>query len=168
MAELCDNLGLSRGAFYHYFASKEALLDEICRQYVTQLLQMARQAQKDIPDPKERLQRLGKDLIQVIGEHRNELAVCFRETLSLGDDRRQAVLAIHAEYERIWKQTLIEGEEAGVFPPFSRDRLKAMLGMYYYSYLWLEPESESSMRRAHEVFDSILLAVNLPEHGGRR
>lgn len=165
MSELCAALSLSRGAFYHYFPSKEDLLEEICRRYMAKLLQQAKQAKAEVADPVLRLRRLGAELIDVIGAHRDELAVCFRETLSLSDDRRQAVLAVHASYERIWKETLIEGEKTGVFAPYSRFRLKALLGMYYYSYLWIDPASPSAMHQTHEAFESILSTVSAARPG---
>lgn len=160
MSELCTALGLSRGAFYHYFPSKENLLEEICRRYMAELLHKAKLARAELADPELRLQRLGAELVETIAGHRDELAVCFRETLSLGEDKRKAVLALHAGYEKIWKETLVEGEKSGVFPPYSRSRLKALLGMYYYSYLWMEPASPSSMHQAREAFASILLAAS--------
>ncbi|PQZ67676.1 TetR family transcriptional regulator [Achromobacter sp. MYb9] len=160
MNELCAALDLSRGAFYHYFPSKDDLLEEICRQYMTKLLHLAKVSKAEESDPTMRLRRLGSELISVIGAHRDELAVCFRETISLADDRRQGVLALHAAYERIWKETLIEGEKTGVFVPYSRFRLKALLGMYYYSYLWIDPTSTSSIRQTNETFESILAAVS--------
>lgn len=160
MNELCTALELSRGAFYHYFSSKDDLLEEICRQYMTKLLHLAKLSKAEEPDPAVRLRRLGSELISVIGAHRDELAVCFRETISLAEDRRQGVLALHAAYERIWKETLIEGEKTGVFVPYSRFRLKALLGMYYYSYLWIDPTSTSSIRQTNETFESILAAVS--------
>lgn len=159
MSELCTALCLSRGAFYHYFPSKEDLLEEICRRYMTKLLQQASLAKEEEPDPERRLRRLGNELIHVIGAHRDELAVCFRETLSLGEERRKAVLVLHADYENIWKETLIEGEKTGAFVPYSRFRLKALLGMFYYSYLWIDTASPTSMRQTHETFESILLAT---------
>lgn len=162
MSELCGSLRLSRGAFYHYFPSKEDLLEEICRRYMTKLLNQAKLAKVEERDPERRLRRLGTELIEVIGAHRHELAVCFRETISLTDDRRRAVLSLHAGYEGIWKETLIEGHKGGLFVPYSRFRLKALLGMYYYSYLWIDPASSATMRQSHEAFEAILLSVCRP------
>lgn len=162
MSELCTELHLSRGAFYHYFPSKEDLLEEICRRYMAKLLHQAELARAEEPDPERRLRRLGDELVQVIGAHRDELAVCFRETISLGGERRRAVLDLHASYERIWKETLIEGEKTGAFVPYSRFRQKALLGMFYYSYLWIDASSPASMREIRETFDSLLLAICVP------
>lgn len=159
MSELCSALHLSRGAFYHYFPSKEDLLEDICRRYMAKLLEQAELAKVQEPDPERRLRRLGDELISVIGAHRDELAVCFRETISLSEARRRAVLGLHASYERIWKETLIEGEQAGAFVPYSRFRQKALLGMFYYSYLWIDAASPEAMRETRETFDAILLDI---------
>lgn len=162
MSELCAALHLSRGAFYHYFPSKEDLLEEICRRYMAKLLQQAELARAQEHDPQCRLRRLGDELISVIGTHRDELAVCFREIISLGEERRRTVLTLHADYERIWKETLIEGEKTGAFVAYSRYRQKALLGMFYYSYLWIDTTSPAAIRETRDTFDEILLDICLP------
>ncbi|GAA4337017.1 TetR/AcrR family transcriptional regulator [Pigmentiphaga soli] len=159
--DLCRALGVSRGALYHHIRSKEDLLEDICMRYMADLGEKARLAAAEEPDPVRRLERLGSELIDVIAASRAELAVCFRETHALGAERRKRVLALHAAYENVWKETLLEGQRAGVFLPFSRARLKALLGMHYYSYLWLDPSRPGCVDDAREVFRGIVKAATI-------
>src|SRR5690606_8004523 len=105
MQALCEALEISRGAFYHHFRSKDDVLDDICTQYMTDLLQNGRDIIKHEHNPERCLQRLGRDLLTVIAANQSELTVCFRESQSLSDERRQKVLNLHHKYESLWKKT---------------------------------------------------------------
>src|SRR5690606_22151187 len=149
MQALCDALQISRGAFYHHFRSKDDVLDDICTRYMTELVHKGRQTLREEADPERCLQRLGRDLLQVIAANLPELTVCFREIQSLDSERRKKVINLHRKYESLWKETVERGEQTGALLPYSRVRMKAVLGMYYYSYIWLNPA------RADELTDSI-------------
>lgn len=157
MQALCDALEISRGAFYHHFRSKDDVLDDICTQYMSDLLQNGRDILKHEHDPEHCLQRLGRDLLTVIAANQPELTVCFREIQSLSDERRQKVLNLHQKYESLWKKTVEGGAQAGVLLPYSPVRLKAVLGMYYYSYIWIKPNRADELAQAIDSFNDIAL-----------
>lgn len=144
ISELCAELKLSRGAFYHHVESKEDLLEDICCRYMEQLCETGRACLLEEEDPVIRLKRLGAELLAVVRSNRPELTVCFREIQSLSEARRKKVLALHSTYEKCWRETWRQGAEKGVFLPYQRTKLKALLGMYYYSYLWLDERVEES------------------------
>src|SRR3546814_588894 len=118
-------------------------LEEICSSYMTQLGVLARRIIEQESEPERQLQKLGHDLIDIIARHKAELTVCFREIQSLTGERREKVLALHAAYERIWADVLKAGAKIGRFRTYSKSSLKGLLGMYYYSYIWIQPESRS-------------------------
>lgn len=156
MAELGDTLGFSRGAIYHHVAGKEDLLDEICSRYMSELGAGARAIAEATPGPAERLQRLGSHLVGVIFQRQAELTVCFRELEALTGERRRKVLDLHSAYEQVWRATLVEGAEAGLFKPYTHFRLKAFLGMFYYSYLWVRPERAETQEEIAATFNEIV------------
>lgn len=98
---------------------------------------------------------LGRDLITIIAHHKAELTVCFREIQSLTGERREKVLDLHAVYERIWADVMKSGADTGLFRPYSKSRLKGLLGMYYYSYIWIQPGKaaliEDTINNFHDV-----------------
>ncbi len=140
MSELQQAVKLGRGALYHHIRSKEDLLYDISREYIRELAQSARQIQAEVDDPVQRLQRLGTYLVRKIASHQAELTVCFREVSSLTAERHAEVMGWHAQYERVWRDTMVDGAEAGSFCPYDPVVLKAVLGMYFYSYLWMKPD----------------------------
>ncbi|KQW66105.1 MAG: TetR/AcrR family transcriptional regulator [Methylibium sp.] len=157
IAELGDAVALGRGALYHHIRSKEDLLYDISREYIVDLAAHATEvARGDLP-PAERLALLGDYLMQKIASHQAELTVCFREVQSLTGERHREVMALHARYEGAWKSILVDGERQGVFRPYDAIVLKGLLGMYFYSYLWLKPSGRVGPRQIAERFNSMAL-----------
>ena len=139
MSDIQSSVGLGRGALYHHIKSKDDLLYDIASEYITDLAEFAEGADTKL-DPRERMQILGRHLVREIMEYQDELTVCFREVNSLSDRRREEVLSVHARYERAWRNVLVDGAEQGYFRPYDSVVLKAVLGMYFYSYLWLRSD----------------------------
>lgn len=160
VSDICEAVGLSRGALYHHIRSKEDILEEICSNYMSQLGALARRTIEEESEPEAQLQRLGRDLLNIIAHHKAELTVCFREIQSLTGERRERVLGLHATYERVWADVLKAGAKTGRFRPFSKMRLKGLLGMYYYSYIWIRPDKPEMLEESTtELHDIVMNAV---------
>lgn len=157
MTELGDAVQLGRGSLYHHIKSKEDVLYDISRQYIAVLIDYGNDVLKNESDPKKRLEKLGHHLMETIATYQSELTVCFREIYSLTGVRRDEVLVLHGEYEHIWRQVLIDGENQGVFRPFNPVRLKGLLGMFFYSYLWMDPNGPQGSDKIAEVFNDVML-----------
>ena len=138
MTDLQQAVNLGRGSLYHHISSKEELLFDIVKLYIFELAEEAEVA-RGIKDPIKRLQALGSGLVEKITSHQAELTVCFREVQSLTEDRHKEVLGLHTKYEKVWKETYLEGAKSGVFREYDGIVLKGLLGMFYYSYLWIKP-----------------------------
>ena len=157
MTELGDAVGLGRGTLYHHIKSKEDVLYNITRQYISVLVEQGNKIVEEEADPKQRLQLLGRQLMETIAVYQAELTVCFREIHSLTGPRKEEVLILHGEYERIWRHVLIDGEKKGVFRPFNQIRLKGLLGMFFYSYIWMKPDGPQGPEAISEVFNDVVL-----------
>lgn len=162
IAELGDAVMLGRGALYHHIRSKEDLLYDISREYIADLVAHASSVTRGDLPPVERLVLLGNYLMQKIASHQAELTVCFREVQSLTGDRHRDVISLHAKYESAWKGMLVDGERLGVFRPYDPIVLKGLLGMYFYSYLWLKPSGRTSPRQIAERFNKMALMALAP------
>lgn len=140
MSDLQEAVKLGRGALYHHIKSKEDLLYDISREYIRDLAQSAQQIQIEVAGPVERIECMGTYLVRKIASHQAELTVCFREVHSLTAERHAEVMGWHAQYERVWRDTMVDGAEIGKFCPYDPVVLKGVLGMYFYSYLWMKPD----------------------------
>lgn len=142
MTDLQQAVNLGRGSLYHHISSKEDLLFEIVSKYIYELLLEAEQA-KETKDVIKRIEILGAGLVKKIATHQAELAVCFREVRSLSTVHYEEVMTLHSKYEKVWKDTFQEGSATKVFRPYDPIILKSILGMYYYSYLWIKPDKKN-------------------------
>ena len=158
MTELQDAVQLGRGALYHHIRSKEDLLYDISRQYIADLVNFA-EAAKQETDPRERVRKLGRQLLLMIASHQSELTVCFREVQSLTAERHTEVMGLHAKYEKVWRDTMVEGAEGGYFRPYDPTVLKGVLGMYFYSYLWMRPSGTLSPESIADRFNELALRM---------
>lgn len=153
---------LGRGALYHHIRSKEDLLYDIVREYIADLAEYGLSLSRDL-DARERVRLLGKQLVLKIASHKAELTVCFREASALTGDRHEEVTKLHATYERVWRDVYVDGAEAGVFRPYDSIIWKALMGMYFHSFMWIKPDGVLSpddvADRMNEIALNTLTAV---------
>lgn len=158
MSDIQAAVQLGRGALYHYISSKEDLLYDIMREYIADLVENGSRLSRDV-DPRERILRLGQHLILKIAANKAELTVCFREVGSLTGRRQADVASLHAQYEQIWRDTLVDGATAGVMRPYDPIVLKAILGMYFHSFIWLRPSGSLSPEAIAKKLGTITLDI---------
>ncbi len=154
IAELGEAVQLGRGALYHHIKSKEDLLYDISKEYIVDLADFAERVVRAETDPRQRIRMLGIQLIQKIASNQAELTVCFREIQSLTEPRHSEVLSLHSKYEKVWRDALVDGAEVSLFRPYDPIVLKGLLGMYFYSYLWIKP---------HGLLPPVVIAERLNE-----
>ena len=157
VAEIGEASGFGRGTLYHHIESKEGLLHEIASQYISELVESGQRITKEYPDPVKRLNALSRHLMSVISDSLAEIVVCFREVQSLTGSRYHEVMCMHAEYQQIWSKTIEEGVQQDVFRPVDKIAVKGLLGMYFYSCLWLKPDGLQSPGDIGDVFSDLVI-----------
>ena len=157
VAEIGAASGFGRGTLYHHIESKEDLLHEIASQYISGLVESGHKITNEYPDPIVRLNALSRHLMDVISKSLSEIVVCFREVQSLTGSRHEDVMCMHAEYQKIWSQTIEEGVQKNVFRQVDKIAVKGLLGMYFYSCLWLKPDGLQSPEDIADVFSDLVV-----------
>lgn len=157
IAELAKEVGLGRGALYHYIESKEALLYAISRTQVDRMNTHAEAALRGGHEPEELLRTMARGLLRNIADHRAEWTVFFRDYSALTGERRDHVIAARERYEGYWRQALDRGVEAGVLRPTPALLVKGILGMLNYTYLWFEPDGPLTPEALADTFLDTLL-----------
>ena len=157
VAEIGAASGFGRGTLYHHIESKEDLLHEIASQYISGLVESGHKITNEHPDPIVRLNALSRHLMDVISNSLSEIVVCFREVQSLTGSRHEDVMCMHAEYQKIWSQTIEEGVQQNVFREVDKIAVKGLLGMYFYSCLWLKPDGLQSPEDIADVFSDLVV-----------
>lgn len=156
VAEIGEAVGLGRGALYYHIGSKEDLLYDIVIRYIKDLVRVGHQILKTHKDPHARIIQLSRYLMSTIASHLSELTVCFREADALTGKRHSEVSKLHQDYQNVWATVLKEGAQLGVFRELPPVALKGILGMYFYSFLWLNPKGRQSADEIADIFADIV------------
>ncbi|MBS1892342.1 MAG: TetR family transcriptional regulator [Actinobacteria bacterium] len=158
IAEICEAVGLGRGALYHHIGSKEELLFEISSLGLDELFEVSEAIVAEPLSAAEKLRRLSRALMRNIAENRAALTVYFRELDLMSPEYRSRLVARRAGYQVLWENVLAEGVERGEFVEPDPVVVKGLLGMHNYSYLWLREGGRLTPEEVGDRFCDVILA----------
>ena len=153
---IVDAAGLTKGAFYHHFDSKDALLLKMHDEFIDYEIERAREVM-DVPGlaQDERLRRLIiESLIEPMAIFSEEMTVFLSERRFLPDEMFADVIRRREEYEDFFVKVIDDGMREGVFRKIGPPRIVAfgILGMGASTPAWLDVSGPLSTREIGEVF----------------
>lgn len=158
--DIVDTLGVTKGTFYYYFASKEKLLTQIHLQYIDYILEEQRRIIEQ-PDRtwKEKLSGIILMMIRAIESQGSSARIFFRELLHITGDNLSEIKQKRDRF-RLNVQSVIErGMESGEF----RNDLPAdmmafsILGACNWCYTWFKPDGPLSDAEVAGVYAEMFL-----------
>lgn len=159
--DIADNSGILAGSIYHHFSSKEAMLDEILRDFLSRLYERFSEIERQGDDPREALSKLIRVSFGWIHEAPHAVAVYQNESDNLiGQEAFAYVGDYSLKIEHIWLRVLTAGQTSGVFRPdldikvsylFVRDAI-------WSSVRWYRPGGQLTSERLADEF--LALALN--------
>ncbi|WP_026406237.1 MULTISPECIES: TetR/AcrR family transcriptional regulator [Actinomadura] len=139
--EIVAAAGVTKGAMYHYFGSKDDLLYEIYHRLLA--LQMGRLERiADGPGTAaERLRAAAVDVLETSFRHLDDFTVFFQSTHLLRRDRREAVRAERRRYHERFRALVEEGQREGSFraPPPADIAVHFFFGTVHQLGTWYRP-----------------------------
>ncbi|WP_248958324.1 TetR/AcrR family transcriptional regulator [Sphaerisporangium perillae] len=162
--EVVAAAGVTKGAMYHYFGSKDDLLQEIYARVLR--LQMERLTRfAGAPGPvAERMHAAAADVIATTIENLDDSKIFFRSMHQLAPETQKAVRAERRRYHERFRDLLIEGQQAKVF----RDDVPADLvvdfffGSVHHLGTWFHADGPLSGADVGRHFADLLLASLRP------
>jgi AcrR family transcriptional regulator len=115
LRQLAAEVGLQPGSLYRYFDTKQALLFEIVRDHMDDLMQKLSGALASLEDPADRLTAFCAFHLRYHMSRRMQVFIANSELRSFSPQNRAAVVALRARYERVLEDILEEGWAAGQF-----------------------------------------------------
>ncbi|MEU3606025.1 TetR/AcrR family transcriptional regulator [Streptomyces sp. NPDC035033] len=113
---IADAAGLLAGSLYYHFDSKESMLDEILRAFLTELWGRYDTVLAAGLGPRETIEALVTESFREIDRHRAAVAIYQKESRHLAELPRFRYLAdAQRPFERAWLGTLERGVGDGVF-----------------------------------------------------
>ena len=158
--QIVDDAHRTKGAFYHHWESKEALLRDLHEEFIDDQLERARAViGRDLP-PEEMLRELVTEvLMEPLSVYKSEITVFLHEHRFLSDAAFAEIRRKRDEFENIVVGVIKHGMDTGAFKKVGTPQLVAfgVIGMCAWSYTWLEAKGKLSPREIGETYGDILV-----------
>ncbi|QGK70642.1 TetR family transcriptional regulator [Allosaccharopolyspora coralli] len=156
---IVDAAGVTKGAMYHYFDSKDDLLHEIYARVLRVQTARMEQAVASTDPVDRRLHAVAADVVVTTADNLDDTVIFFRSMHMLHPDTQAEVRAQRRRYHERVRELVEEGQRAGVF----RDDKPADLvvdyffGSVHHLGSWFRPDGEWTPEQVGEHFADLLL-----------
>ncbi|WP_328608288.1 TetR/AcrR family transcriptional regulator [Amycolatopsis sp. NBC_00345] len=163
--EIVEAAGVTKGAMYHYFGSKDDLLYEIyARVLREQTAQLEKVADSDAP-LRTRLATAASDVVVSSIENLDDNTIFLQSMHQLGPDQRKAVRAERRKYHERFRRLIEEGQAGGAFRADKPADLVVdfFFGSVHHLGTWYRRGGPLTARAVGDHFADLLLSMLKPE-----
>ncbi|MET7333739.1 TetR/AcrR family transcriptional regulator [Nonomuraea sp. NPDC005650] len=126
--EIVMAAGVTKGAMYHYFDSKDDLLHEIYARVLRMQMERLTRIAAGPGDVRRRLYRAAADVVETTAANLDDSKIFFRSMHLLAPETQKSVRAERRRYHERFRDLVAEGQREGVFS----DRVPAELVVDYF------------------------------------
>ncbi|WP_318937156.1 TetR/AcrR family transcriptional regulator [Oceanobacillus halotolerans] len=163
--DIVENVGTSKGGFYHHFTSKDELLFVIHDAFISYALEKATIATNTYQTPTKKLQAIVNDFVKVFDLYKSHIAVFYQESNYLQPKYKKLIKRKRDQFKNIIIAVIDEGKKRG---EFRRDiptdiTSMAILGMVNWTYKWFKRDGSKTIDEISDVYIDLLLHAILSE-----
>ena len=163
LVRACD---LSRGAIYHYFESKEAILFAMMDSLVRDLLETLTEAAAVEGEPVERLENIIVAFVESNARSPDEQTILLNDLGALSRAEQKQIHAVERQIVDLVGDALVAADARGLVTPDKKKVYTMMLfGMINYTYTWYDAKGPVKPRDLAEMAADLFFNGLLP--GGR-
>ena len=157
--EITEDAGVTKGAFYHHFESKEELLRLIHDEFLDYQLAILKMALDQEQDPAERLRELLRALLASTAKYIANVTVFYQERRHLTGPEFKAMKRKRDEFDRLFLRVIESGVEDGTFRDDLDPRVVGLgvLGMCAWVHQWYRPGGRFSAEEIADIFSAMAL-----------
>lgn len=156
---IADAAGVTKGAFYHHFSSKEDVLRLIHDEYVDHQLAEVRTVLATYEDPADQMHHLIRAILASVETYQANVTVFFQERRFLSGDQFKAIKAKRDELDSTFQSVVDRGVGAGVFREDLNARVVALgiLGMCAWTYQWYQQGGAMNAEDVADLYATMVL-----------
>jgi AcrR family transcriptional regulator len=157
--DIVDAAGVTKGAMYHYYGSKDDLLYEVYHQLLTMQMSHLTDIVKGPGSAEDRLRAAAIDVVESSLANLDDMIVFFRSLHMLPDDRQTQIRAERRAYHDQFRGLVEEGMAAGTF----RTEVSADVVVHYFLSTvnqlgsWFRPDGPLTPREVGEQYTDLLV-----------
>lgn len=145
ISDLANAIDLSRGALYHYFPSKDAILTGILDDHLLAFIEMVDAALDPKLSAVEQLRAVTQGIVAFNARSREEQVLILNEVNQLPLDDRERMQGLQRQILDRISDLLIRIDAAGKITPGTKRVYTMMyLGIVNYTFTWFDPKGRVS------------------------
>ncbi|SEO09855.1 TetR/AcrR family transcriptional regulator [Actinacidiphila rubida] len=157
--EIVEAAGVTKGALYHYFGSKDDLLHEIYGRVLRLQTERLDAIAARGTDVRGRLAEAAADVVVTSIQNLDDTKIFFRSMHQLSPEKQKAVRAERRRYHETFRSLIEEGQRDGVFRPEPRPDLAVdfFFGSVHHLGTWYHADGPLSAEQVATEFSDLLL-----------
>ena len=157
--DIANSIGITKGTFYYYYASKENLLMEIHLHYICDLLEKQRAILQTVKGFSKQLSEIVALIVYDMKFRKAQGQIYLREMRHLTNEHAETIKEKREEFRLNVAKVIAEGIQAGEFQAHLSPGITslAILGVTNWSYQWFNPAGELSVEELADRYIDIIL-----------
>lgn len=156
MQDIAGAVKLQKASLYHHVNSKQEILLELLDMALDVITEEVAREIESAGIADIRLQRAIEAYLRTILEHRDLASVLLLEHRSLDPELKAKHIPRRDRFERLWRDLLVEGKDAGVFeiddPALAA---RAILGTLNWTITWYRPDGPQSIEAIASSYNQL-------------
>lgn len=159
LQEIVDKAGFTKGAFYHYFNSKEDLLREIHDTFLDLVIDRVQGVIDRDLQPRDAVRELTAALLEGVATYPREIRISLQELPFLRGDASYEIMAKRDRFEGMVVTIIEKGIASGELKALAPPRVLAfgIIGMCSWAYHWYKPSGPVGSSEVAEAYAKVLL-----------